>query len=94
MYVTSTTFNALDYLPNNENNSEIDSFDNKSTLSYLSSQLSLDDYMMLDMKYNQGYNYTEIGKQFNLSSTTVCNRVNYIKTKLREDNKHLQYDHK
>lgn len=95
MYVTSTTFNALDYLPNNESsNTEINNFDNKSTLSYLSSQLSLDDYMMLDMKYNQGYNYSEIGKQFNLSSTTVSNRVNYLKTKLREDNKHLKYDHK
>jgi DNA-directed RNA polymerase specialized sigma24 family protein len=36
------------------------------------------------MKYVQGYDYCEIGQEFNISSNTASNRVNYIKTKLKE----------
>jgi DNA-directed RNA polymerase specialized sigma24 family protein len=37
------------------------------------------------MKYVQGYDYNEIGKEFNLTSSTISNKVNYIKTKLKKD---------
>ena len=65
------------------NNSE---FENKNTLSYLSSQISPVDYDLLNMKYIGGYSHCEIGKEFNLTSSTVSNRINYIKTKLKKKN--------
>jgi DNA-directed RNA polymerase specialized sigma24 family protein len=37
------------------------------------------------MKYVQGYNYCEIGKEFNTTSSTISNKVNYIKTKLKKE---------
>jgi|ERR1035437_4354682 RNA polymerase sigma factor (sigma-70 family) len=65
------------------NNSE---FENCNTVSYLSSQISPVDYSLLNMKYMQGYSHCEIGKEFNLTSSTVSNRINYIKTKLKKQN--------
>jgi DNA-directed RNA polymerase specialized sigma24 family protein len=61
-------------------------FENNNTLSYLSSQISPSDYTLLSMKYIQGYNYNEIGNEFNITSSTVSNRINYIKTKLKKNN--------
>lgn len=65
------------------NNAE---FENCNTISYLLSQISPVDYGLLNMKYIQGYSHCEIGKEFNLTSSTVSNRINYIKTKLKKQN--------
>ena len=67
-------------------------FENCSSINYISTQLSAQDYTLLDMKYVQGYNYNEIGKEFNLTSSTVSNRVNYIKTKLKKNNPEIIYE--
>jgi DNA-directed RNA polymerase specialized sigma24 family protein len=61
------------------------SFDNCSSVNFISAQISPADYALLDMKYVQGYNYCEIGQEFNLTSGTVSNKVNYIKTKLKKE---------
>ena len=67
-------------------------FENSSSINYISNQLTPQDYTLLDMKYVQGYNYNEIGNEFNLTSTTVSNRVNYIKSKLKKDNLEIIYE--
>lgn len=54
------------------------------TTSFITSQLSSCDCTFLEMKYIYGYDYREIGNEFNISSTTVSNRVNYIKNKLKK----------
>lgn len=61
-------------------------FENKNALTYLSTQVSSADYCLLNMKYVEGYDYNEIGKEFNITSSTVSNRINYIKTKLKKNN--------
>jgi RNA polymerase sigma factor (sigma-70 family) len=66
-------------------------YETSNTLDYLSKQISDDDFAMLSMKYIDGYNYNEIGKEFNTTSACVSNKINYIKTRLRA-NKHLIYD--
>lgn len=76
----STLNNSVLFSSNNTAN-----FDYCNSLSFLSSQISATEYMMLDMKYLQGFNYSEIGKEFNLTSSTVSNRVNYIKSKLKKN---------
>lgn len=67
-------------------------FENCSSINYISTQLSPEDYTLLDMKYIQGYNYNEIGGEFNLTSSTVSNRVNYIKSKLKKDNTEIIFE--
>jgi RNA polymerase sigma factor (sigma-70 family) len=67
-------------------------FENCSSINYLSSQLSAEDFTLLDMKYVQGYDYCEIGMEFNVTSSTISNRVNYIKTKLKKNNPEIIYD--
>ena len=62
-------------------------FENSNVVTYLSSQMAGDDFQMLDMKYVQGYNYNEIGSEFNLTSNTISNRVNYVKSKLKKNHK-------
>ena len=61
-------------------------FENCDAINYISSQISPTDYGLLSMKYVQGYSHCEIGKEFNLTSSTVSNRINYIKTKLKKQN--------
>jgi len=67
-------------------------FDNCSSINYITTQLTATDYTLLDMKYVQGYDYNEIGMEFNLTSTTISNRVNYIKTKLKKNNPEIIYE--
>ena len=67
-------------------------FENCSSINHISTQISPQDFTLLDMKYVQGYNYTEIGSEFNVSSSTISNRVNYIKTKLKKDNPEIISD--
>jgi len=67
-------------------------FESCNSLNYISTQLSPTDYTLLDMKYVQGYNYKEIGLEFNVTSSTISNRVNYIKTKLKKDNPEIIYE--
>ena len=67
-------------------------FENCSSINYILGQLTPQDYTLLDMKYVQGYNYTEIGSEFNVTSTTISNRVNYIKTKLKKNNPEIIYE--
>lgn len=67
-------------------------FDNANIITYISTQLTPQDFALLDMKYIQGYDYCEIGKEFNVTSSTISNRVNYIKTKLKKNNSEIIYD--
>lgn len=67
-------------------------FENCNSINYISTQLSPTDFTLLDMKYVQGYDYNEIGKEFNVTSSTISNRVNYIKTKLKKNNSEILYD--
>ena len=61
-------------------------YETNNTLSYVTSQISTTDCTLLTMKYIYGYNYCEIGCEMNTSPSTVSNRVNYIKTKLKKNN--------
>jgi len=73
----------------NNNCTTCNTFENNSSINYISEQISPQDFMFLDMKYVQGYNYCEIGTEFNITSNTVSNRVDYIKTKLKNSIKEI-----
>lgn len=82
----NTSSNVCFYTTNTSSYSDTNVFENNNTISYLTSQISCTDTALLNMKYVYGYDYTEIGKEFNLTSSTVSNRVNYIKAKLKKNN--------
>lgn len=77
-YTQSTLYNNNIYTTTSTHDIE-----NDSTINFISTQISSTDYTMLNMKYIEGYNYDEIGREFNVTSSTASNRVNYIKTKLK-----------
>jgi RNA polymerase sigma-70 factor (ECF subfamily) len=80
---TTNVSNSSNYFENNY--SHTTSFENSNTLNYLSTQISCNDFTLLNMKYVEGYNYDEIGREFQITSSTVSNRINYIKTKLKKN---------
>lgn len=92
-YDNTIDFNSEIYNYGSYSNSfnEID-FENNNSISYISTQLTPQDYTLLDMKYLQGYDYNEIGSEFNVTSSTISNRVNYIKTKLKKNNTETIFD--
>lgn len=59
-------------------------FENKDSVSFIQSTVGTEDFYLLNMKYVEGYNYSELGKEMNTSSTTISNRVNYVKGKLKK----------
>ena len=82
-----THINNFITLPSNYNHMYCDEnfckIDTDSTLNYIKSNVPLNDYILLDMKYNMGFNYCEIGDEFNTTSSTISNKVNYIKHKIK-----------
>lgn len=91
-YITSTNANDFAYSSNMCCTTSSNDFENCSSINYISTQISAADFTLLDMKYVQGYDYNEIGKEFNVTSSTISNRVNYIKTKLKRDYSEIIYD--
>lgn len=83
-FIITTGANCLAFTSNSSYTTSNTAFENRNTINYISSQLSPFDFMLLDMKYVQGYNYNEIGSKFQLTSSTISNRINYIKTKLKK----------
>ena len=65
------------------NSSYVADFESCDAVNFVSNNISNCDYALLDMKYKQGFNYNEIATEFNLTSNTVSNRVNYIKGKIK-----------
>jgi len=92
-FITSGNINNLAFSSNGTCVScSTTDFEHCSSINYISTQLSPTDFTLLDMKYVQGYDYNEIGKEFNVTSSTISNRVNYIKTKLKKNNSEIIYD--
>jgi RNA polymerase sigma factor (sigma-70 family) len=60
--------------------------DNCSSVKHIIGELSASDFTMLNMKYVEGYTYCEIGTEFNITSETASNKVNYVKSKLKKKN--------
>jgi hypothetical protein len=51
-----------------------------STLTYVTSNINSQGLALMDMN-NIGFNYCEIGTEFNLTSSQVSNKINWIKSK-------------
>jgi RNA polymerase sigma-70 factor (ECF subfamily) len=83
---TSATFNINNY-NTFTNISSTNDFENNDNIRYISTQVSPLDFSLLKMKYFDGYKSSEIGNEFNLTSTTVNNRINYLKIKLKKKKK-------
>jgi RNA polymerase sigma factor (sigma-70 family) len=82
---TSCTTNGNNLITYTSTNNASCCFENCNAVSFVSAQLSPMDFTLLDMKYVQGYDYKEIGSEFQLTSNTVSNKINYIKTKLKKN---------
>lgn len=68
----------------NTSNSALDSMNYCSTLMSISNQINDSDcFDMIQMKYS-GYTYNEIAQKYSLNSNQVSNKLNYIKTKIKE----------
>jgi len=89
---TSSITSSIDITNVNYQSNMSCDFEDNNTLNYISTQLSPSDFTLLDMKYIQGYNYNEIGSEFQLTSSTVSNKINYIKTKLKKNINEDIYD--
>ncbi|MFW5847574.1 MAG: sigma-70 family RNA polymerase sigma factor [bacterium] len=69
-------------IPTDEPNQE-EKYENKEIIFSLTSSINSVDNNLLTMKYVQGYSYDDIAMEHRISSSTASNKVNYIKTKLK-----------
>lgn len=61
-----------------------ETFSMSSTLNYITSDLDVDSTDMIHKKYVEGRTHKEIGVHYSITSATVSNKINYIKTKMRK----------
>jgi RNA polymerase sigma factor (sigma-70 family) len=59
--------------------------ENKDALSFISNKIGLQDFHLLNMKYKEGYDYKEMESEMKVSSSTISNRINYVKSKLKRN---------
>jgi len=63
----------------------INSIDNASTITTISSMVNDKDFEMLKLKYVDGYSYSDLSNIYSDSKNKICNRVNYLKSKLQKN---------
>lgn len=80
--VGSSSFTS--YTPKSFNQPDQD-MENKDALDFISNKIGVEDFHLLTMKYGQGYDYNEMEKEMRVSSSTISNRVNYVKSRLRKN---------
>jgi len=68
-------------LPANDNYEE--TFAIRQTVNYGTSNLDKQTNDMIQKKYVEGYSHNEIGELYSLTSSTVSNKINYAKSKIR-----------
>jgi RNA polymerase sigma-70 factor (ECF subfamily) len=68
-------------IPSNENMEN--SYSAQQSLSYATSNLDQQTNEMIKKKYVEGYSHYEIGNMYALTSSTVSNKINYAKSKIR-----------
>lgn len=61
------------------------------SINFISNNTNPNDYHLLTMKYKEGYNYNEMETEMGVSSSTLSNRINYIKTKLKKTKNKGEY---
>lgn len=59
------------------------SWENSDILSYYSCTVDSNLFNMVNMK-SQGYNYSEIGDEFNMSESQVSNKISYFQSKMKK----------
>ncbi len=59
-------------------------FSTNNTLNYITSDLDEDSSDMIHKKYVEGKSHKEIALHYSVTSSTISNRINYIKTKIRK----------
>lgn len=57
------------------------------SLDFISNKIGIKDFHLLNMKYGQGYDYKDMEKEMKMSSSTISNRVNYVRSKLKKKGK-------
>ena len=63
------------------------SFEDRDTLSFISTRIGIKDFHLLSMKFGEGYEYKEMEDEMKVSSSTLSNRVNYVRSKLKKGGK-------
>lgn len=82
-YSSSTTNLSPENINASYTTSYITDFENCDAVNHIFNQVESCDFTLLNMKYSEGYNYNEIGMEFNMTSNTISNRVNYVKSKIK-----------
>lgn len=80
---------SYDYMTFNYTGNNSGCFEVNDAINYLTTELTTCECTLLNMKYVQGFTYDEIASEFNLTSSTVSNKVNYIKSKIKKEHPEL-----
>ncbi len=64
--------------------SDGENFDAIDLIRHISGTTNSNDYFLLNMKYFDGYKLSEIGNEFNLTTSKTLNKISNIKAKIKE----------
>lgn len=65
-------------------NSPHDILEMNDSLDFILKKIGVENYTMLKMKYNDGYSYDEIAKEFKSNESKISNRVSWCRIKIKK----------
>lgn len=82
---TTTNKGTLNMLePESYLSSPYEILETSDSLNYISTTIGIENFLMLTMKYNDGYSYNEIAQEFSSNESKISNKVNYSKSKIKK----------
>ncbi len=85
-YDVDSTYN-ISYQQNENailtNMAYMETFETTDSICYIADTITTEEFNLLNMHYIYNYSYNEMGQEFNITSSTVSNKVNYIKQKIK-----------
>ena len=77
-----SSFNMIE--PASLSSSPHDTLETSDSLDFISNKISVNDFSMLTMN-SEGYSYNEIAKEFGSDESKISNKLNYTRSKIKND---------
>lgn len=88
MTLTMSSCSSINFVePQSFSNNPYEDLEINDSLNFISNRIGVSEFSMLSLKYKDGYDYKEIGSEFNMKDSQVSNRINYTRSKLQKKKK-------
>lgn len=83
--LTMSNCSSINFVePQSFSNNPYEDLEINDSLNFISNSIGMSEFSMLSLKYKDGYDYKEIGSEFNMKDSQVSNKINYTRSKFKK----------